>query len=128
MASQNDDFQKKALRIVSGALPDSWQKVIVYSEFQTDYLNSLFYAQEEDGSYTDCYDLAPAHNLDLNTILDEICDLLDERRLALPEEERWTVMTITFTPDGQSTVELDYPDIKEGSREYRRGWRERYLV
>lgn len=128
MASQNDDYQQRALELVSGALPDSWQKVILYSEFQTDFLNTLFYAQDADGAYASCYDLASARNLDLNGMLYEVCDLLDERRKALPEEDRWTVMTITFTPDGQSVVELDYPDIKEGSSAYRRSWRDRYLV
>ena len=45
----------------------------------------------------------------------------------LPEEKRWTVMTMVVDANGSFKTEYDYCDVSENMITYERTWENRYL-
>ena len=106
-------------------LPDSWEKLVVYLEYGEAVYTFSFYVKV-DGKFIKCYDLPDLDEEQLFRAYREIDLLVEPERNALPRE-RWTVMTMLVDSDGKMHTDFDYSDLSNGTYEYRKAWKQRYL-
>lgn len=121
------NFDEIASLIVD-LLPEEWNKVAFFAQYFEGSFCMKFYADCGDGKYTDCYILPGVSDNDiLNTFL-AIDKLIKPVHSALDKKDKWSVMTILFSCDGDFKTEYEYSDISETSFEYIMEWKKKYLV
>lgn len=106
-------------------LPDSWEKLVLYMEYGEESYSFSFYVKVDD-KFIKCYDLPDLNEEQLYKAYREIDCLVEPERNAL-QGEKWTVMTIVVDAEGNMHSDYDYADLSDGSYEYRKLWRRKYL-
>lgn len=108
-----------------GYLPKGWDKLIVYLEYGNDSYSFSFYVKA-DGKYTKCYDLQEISDEALAKSFSKIDKMvLPERK---KEREPWSNMTMTVSREGEMHTDFDYTDLSEGTYQYKKNWKKKYLI
>ena len=114
-------------------LPENWSKVCLYAEIEENSYEIFFYCYINGGKKPiQCYDLVEMYQIDEDEIDDiffEINDVLKQEWLKLKEQGKdiWSNYTFILNSNGKFSEEYDYSDLTEGSYDYKKAWKERYL-
>lgn len=104
----------------------NWEKLIVYLEYGKASYTFSFY--EKIGSeYIKCYDIPNVSEDDLFASFKAIDKLVSIER-AKEKGELWSNMTMVVTSLGDMKADFDYTDLSEGTYEFKKEWKKKYLI
>lgn len=110
---------------LSKYLTSDWNKLIVYLEYGTASYSFAFYIQAGD-KYTKCYDIPDISEKELAKSFSNIDRLVSKER-DKEKDKLWTNMTMTVTETGQMHTDFDYTDLSDGTYQFKKNWKKKYL-
>ena len=110
---------------LSKYLLPGWKKLVVYLEYgEGSYAFSL-YEKIGDG-YTNGYDLPGVSEKEIDTSFRKIDKLILKERKK-EKGDLWTNMTMIVTKSGDLKADFDYTDLSEGTYQFKKNWKKKYL-
>lgn len=105
-------------------LMPGWEKLVVYLEYgKASYSFSFFVKQRKE--YIKCYDIPGISEDELAKSF----KLID--RLVVKErgngKEAWSNMTMVIENTGDMHTDFDYTDLSEGTYQFKKNWKKKYL-
>ncbi len=111
---------------LSQYLPDEWEKMIVYLEYGNASYSFSFYIKIKD-RYVKCYDLPNVSDNKLSDSFAIIDDIISSERRK-EKNELWSNMTMTVSKSGIMHSDFDYTDLSDGTYQFKKNWKKKYLV
>lgn len=114
-------------------LPKGWNKVCLYAEITEKSYEILFYCFINGKiKPIQCYNLSEEYQIeedDIDVVFQKVNDILKSIWLKLKEsdKETWSNYTLVFESTGKFSEYYDYSDLSEGSYEYKKIWKDKYL-
>ena len=105
-------------------LPD-WEKIIIYLEYGEGSYAFSFYEKIWD-KYVNGYDLPGVKEREIDTAFRKIDKLILKERKK-ENGNLWTNMTIVVTKSGDMKADFDYTDLSEGTYQFKKLWKKKYL-
>ena len=105
-------------------LPD-WKKIVVYLEYGEGSYAFSFYEKIGD-KYVNGYDLPGVKEKDIDAAFKKIDKLILKERKK-EKGDPWTNMTMTLTKSGDMKANFDYTDLSEGTYQFKKNWKKKYL-
>ncbi|MBP3804161.1 MAG: DUF600 family protein [Oribacterium sp.] len=102
-----------------------WDKLIVYLEYGKASYSFSFYVKA-NGKYVKCYDLPEVSEDDIAASFKKIDKIVDKERKKNKDE--WSNMTVIIEKTGKMHADLDYTDLSEGTYQFKKSWKKKYLV
>lgn len=121
------DYNKIACAVID-LLPEKWNKVVIFVQYSDTSYSMGFYVDFGSGKYIDCYSLPDVSENDIYSVFSDIDAIVEPVYSSLNKKDKWSVMTMLFSCDGNFKVEYDYTDISENSIEYITNWEKKYLI
>ncbi len=106
-------------------LVPGWDRLVVYLEYGEASYSFSFFIKLND-KYIKCYDLPNTSENDLAESFRKIDDVMDKERNKNKAE--WSNMTVIIEKSGKMRADLDYTDLSKGTYQYKKKWKEKYLV
>ena len=106
-------------------LVSGWEKLVVYLEYGKASYSFSFFVKVKD-KYVKCYDLPGVSDDDLAESFKKIDKFMDKERKKNKDE--WSNMTFIVEKSGKMHADLDYTDLSEGTYQYKKNWKKKYLV
>ncbi len=104
-------------------MPD-WEKLVVFLEYgNASYSFSFFVKNGKD--YLKCYDLQGVSEEELAKSFKKIDNLISKERGKL--KDVWTNMTMVVDNEGNMHTDYDYTDLSEGTYQFKKNWKKKYL-
>ncbi len=122
----NEMIYQRIFDELSVYLEKDWDKLVVYLEYGVASYTFEFY-EKLAGTYIKCFNLPNISDDALAksfSIIDEI--LTSERKLS--NDELWTNMTLIVSKTGDMQAFFDYTDLSNGTYQYMKAWKEKYLT
>jgi len=110
---------------LSKYLTVDWNKLIVYLEYGEASYSFAFYIHAGD-KYIKCYDIPGISEKELAKSFSNIDKLVSKER-DKEKDRLWTNMTMTVTKTGQMHTDFDYTDLSEGTYQFKKSWKKKYL-
>ena len=110
---------------LSKFLSTDWEKIVVYVEYGEDSYSYSLYERIRN-NYTNGYDLPGISEKEIDKSFNKIDKMIRKER-EKAKGELWTNMTIVITNSGDMKAEYDYTDLTEGTYQYKKDWKKRYL-
>lgn len=119
------DYPKELFVLIERNLPYPWDEIVFYAEYGVSSYSIEFWIKN-GSSYTKCFDLPGIDEEALLDSFDEMNEVLEVQRSALPKDALWSSMTMTVHSSGKVKVDFDYSDLssEEASRDV---WKAHYL-
>ena len=106
-------------------LTPDWIKLVVYLEYGENSYSFSFYEKIKD-RYINGYNLPGASEKEIDKSFRKIDKIvLKERKKE--KDELWTNMTMTVTKTGHMNADFDYTDLSEGTYQFKKNWKKKYL-
>lgn len=109
---------------LSGYLKSDFSKLVVYLEYGENSYSFSFYAKKEN-EYIKCYDLKGVSESALDKSFAKIDSFVAPERAK--EKHLWSNMTMTLDKDGNMHADFDYTDLSNGTFQYKKEWKKKYL-
>ena len=106
-------------------LVPGWEKLIVYLEYGNASYSFAFYIKTKDG-YVKCYDLQDVTDKELDESFKKIDKIVSEERKK-DLTALWSNMTMIVTSTGDMHTDFNYTYLSEGTDQYKKTWKEKYL-
>jgi len=121
----NEKVYQSIFSELEGYLPEGWDKLIVYLEYGNGSYSFSFYVKADE-KYIKCYDLPHISEDALAKSFAKIDKaVLKERD---KEKESWSNMTMIVDSKGNMHTDFDYTDLSEGTYQFKKNWKKRYLT
>lgn len=104
-------------------LPPEWERLVAYFEYGEASYTFSFYVRE-NGVYTKCFDLPQVADYELTDSFRAI----DEILISEQKEYGWSNFTMTVDSEGNMQSDFDYTDLSDGTYQYHKSWKKKYLV
>lgn len=124
----NQETYQHIYEAISFALPENWKKVIFRADYTAGSYGMKFYVNDGSGKYTDCFSLPDVSKAQLVRAFMTADQFIAPIRSGLSDQEKWSVMTVTFDEKGSFKADFDYQDISETMVTYQQNWEKKYLV
>lgn len=121
----NEKMYQSIFDELSKYLTAEWNKLIVYLEYGNASYSFAFYIQTGD-KYIKCYDIPGISDKELAKSFSSIDKIVSEER-SQEKKAPWTNMTMTVTRTGQMHTDFDYTDLSEGTYQFKKNWKKKYL-
>ncbi len=121
----NENIYQAIFDELSKYLTAEWNKIIVYLEYGSASYSFAFYIQSVD-KYIKCYDIPGISDKKLAKSFSYIDKIVSKER-SKGEKNLWTNMTLTVTKTGQMHIDFDYTDLSEGTYQFKKNWKKKYL-
>lgn len=121
----DDNTYQKIYDELSKYLVPNWEKIVVYLEYgDGSYAFSLY--EKNGDEYINVYDIPGVSEKKVDASFKKIDKwVLKERKKE--KENLWTNMTIVFSNAGDMKVDFDYTDLSEGTYQFKKNWKKKYL-
>ena len=121
----NENIYQAIYDELSKYITSNWSNLIVYLEYGDASYSFMFYIKEDD-KYVKCYDIPNASEEELAKSFANIDKLISKERNS-HKDKRWTNMTMTVTKSGHMHTDFDYTDLSEGTYQFKKDWKKKYL-
>ena len=121
----NDKIYQAIFDELSKYLTSDWNKLIVYLEYGNASYSFAFYINTGD-KYIKCYDIPGISEKELAKSF-SIIDKLVSKERAKEKNKLWTNMTMAVTKDGKMHTDFDYTNLSEGTYQFKKNWKAKYL-
>lgn len=122
----NENIYQAIFDELSKYLNAEWNKLIVYLEYGNASYSFAFYIYM-NGKYVKCYDIPGITDKELAESFSAIDKIVSEER-SKDEKNLWTNMTMIVTKTGQMHTDFDYTDLSEGTYQFKKNWKKKYLL
>ena len=120
----NENVYQNIYEELNKYLIPGWEKLVVYLEYGKDsYSFSFFVKNGKD--YLKCYDLQGVSEDELAKSFKKIDNLISEERGKL--KGVWSNMTMVVDNAGNMHTDYDYTDLSEGTYQFKKNWKKKYL-
>jgi len=126
----NQELTENILGILKQAVPQGWEKLLLYGEVDDEQCFSFFYFFPDTTSKA----VYSSSLIETGTDPDLLADLLDELDDCLislweeTDDSPWTTLTLTIDSQGSIGTEYGNPDLQKGSLEARqKAWEKKYV-
>ena len=116
------DIFDEVIRLVSF----NWDRLVVYLEYGEDSYSFSFYVKTGK-EYVKCFDL-PNVSEDAIMLSFRKIDKIVSKERARTGQDKWSNMTMTVTSDGLMHTDFDYSDLSQGTYQYKKAWKKKYLI
>lgn len=123
----NNEIFQNIFDIIQPTLPNSWKKMVLFVGYTAGSYTMKYYTADEKGEYIDCFSQKEINKVQLIKLFMRIDRVVGPERKKLDEQNKWSVLTMTVTNDGNMKTEFDYADISENVIAYERNWKEKYI-
>ncbi len=106
-------------------LVSGWEKLVVYLEYGKASYTFSFYVKLK-GEYIKCYDIAGVSEDELAESFKKIDKVLEQERIN--DNELWSNMTFIVDNKGTMNADIDYTDLSDGTYQFMKKWKAKYLV
>lgn len=106
-------------------LDSKWEELVVYLEYGEASYTFSFY-EKINGRYVKCFDIPSINEKELMNSFKKIDRIVSAERNK-EKGEVWTNMTMVVTSDGHMKTNFDYTDLSEGTYQYMKQWKAKYL-
>lgn len=121
----NETVYQSIYEELSRYLMAGWEKLIIYLEYgNASYSFSFFVKKGKD--YLKCYDLPGVTEDELAKSFKKIDKTVGRERGKL--KDVWTNMTMVVDSDGNMHTYYDYTDLSEGTYQFKKNWKKKYLI
>ena len=110
---------------LSKYLTSGWKKLVVYLEYGNASYSFSFLVKNKEG-YVKCYDLPEVTEKALDASFKKIDGLLSKERDI--GKAPWTNMTMIVDKNGNMHTDLDYTDLSQGTYQFKKSWKKKYLT
>ena len=107
-------------------LPTIWDEVVFYVAY-TEGSYSMKYYVKNGPEITSCFNMLNINKSQLVMLFMSIDKELSAERKTLSIKDRWSVMTMIISADGNVKTHFDYTDISENSLVFEKAWEATYL-
>ena len=121
----NENVYQAIFDELSKYLTSDWNRLIVYIEYGNASYSFAFYIRTGD-KYIKCYDIPDISEKELAKSF-SIIDILVSKERNIEKEKLWTNMTMTVTKTGHMNADFDYTDLSEGTYQFKKNWKKKYL-
>ena len=121
----NDKIFQKIYDELDKYLIAGWEKLVVYLEYGKASYSFSFYIKVKD-KYIKCYDLPNTSEDDLASSFALINKVLEKERNN--DNKLWTNMTLIIEKNGKMHADMDYTDLADGTYQYKKDWKKKYLI
>lgn len=120
----NETVYQNIYEELSKYLMPGWEKLVVYLEYgNASYSFSFFVKNDKD--YLKCYDLQGVSEDKLAKSFKKIDNLISKERGK--RKDVWTNMTMIVDNKGNMHTDYDYTDLSEGTYQFKKNWKKKYL-
>lgn len=120
----NETVYQNIYEELSKYLMPGWEKLVVYLEYgNASYSFSFFVKNGKD--YLKCYDLQGVSEDKLAKSFKKIDNLISKERGK--RKDVWTNMTMIVDNEGNMHTDYDYTDLSEGTYQFKKNWKKKYL-
>lgn len=123
----NNEIFQNIFDILQPALPEGWKKMAFFVGYTTGGYTMKYFTSDGNGVYTNCFDQKGINRAQLIRMFMSIDEIVSVERKKLDEKNKWSVMTMLVSADGNMKAEFDYADISEDVIAYERNWKEKYI-
>lgn len=109
---------------ISKYAPKAWEKIIIYLEYGEASYSFSFYIKTED-KFVKCFDLPDVSEKELNATFKKIDKVISKAREN--EKDPWSNMTMTVDNKGNMHTDFDYTDLSNGTYQFKKNWKKKYL-
>ena len=102
-----------------------WEKLVIYLEYGNASYSFSFYVKTKEG-YVKCYDLPDVSEKALGASFKKIDKMVSKERNK-DKDALWSNMTMIVTEAGDMHADLDYTDLSEGTYQFKKAWKNKYL-
>lgn len=102
-----------------------WEKLIVYLEYGNNSYTFSFYVKDEH-RIVKCFDLPGVTEEALASSFKKI-DIIVSKERRNEKGNLWSNITMTVMNTGDMHADYDYSDLSEGTYEYKKEWKKKYL-
>lgn len=121
----NENVYQAIFNELSKYLTSVWDKLIVYLEYGNASYSFAFYIKT-GSKYIKCYDIPDISEDELAKSFKNI-DIIVSNERNKGNEKLWTNMTMIITNDGQMHTDFDYTDLSEGTYQFKKNWKKKYI-
>lgn len=121
----NEKIYQAIFDELSKYLIAEWNKLIIYLEYGNTSYSFAFYIQAGD-KYIKCCDIPGVSEKELAKSFSDIDKIVSKER-SQEKNTLWTNMTMTVTKTGQMYTDFDYTDLSEGTYQFKKNWKKKYL-
>lgn len=131
--NENLVFEKIAHRL-QRVLPAGWNKICMYAEIsEKSYEISYYCFVNGKSKPIHCYALVDEYQIeekDIDEVFADINQLLKPfwKQSNESGKEAWSNFTLVFESTGKFSGYYDYTDLSEGSYNYKKVWKDKYLL
>lgn len=123
----NKEVFQKVFDIIQPVLPEDWKKMALFVGYTAGSYTMKYYTCDEMGVYTDCFNQKNINKAQLIKLFISIDKVVGAERKKLDEKNKWSVMTMLVSKDGNMKTDFDYSDISENTIAYEQKWKENYI-
>lgn len=120
----NEKVYQEIFDDLSKYLLPGWEKMVVYLEYGEASYTFSFYLKIK-GKYVKCYDLPEVSDEELAESFKEIDKVVSKSRNR--GKDLWSNMTMIVDNAGSMHTDFDYTDLSEGTYNYKKEWKKKYL-
>ena len=124
----NEVLYQDIFNALQEVLPNEWNKVVFYAEYDDSSYGMKYYVLHEDGTYSDCFELEDVSKSSIIETFAIIDSIIMPVREKVNKDDLWSVMTIVVSNTGDFKAEYEYEDISDHSIEYFNEWKKKYLI
>lgn len=105
-------------------LMPGWEKLVVYLEYGNASYSFSFFVKNGE-AFLKCYDIQGVSEDELAKSFKKIDNLVSKERDK--QKDVWTNMTMIVDDEGNMHTDYDYTDLSEGTYQFKKNWKKKYL-
>lgn len=121
----NDTIYQNIFDELNKYLVKGWEKLVVYLEYGIASYSFSFYIKV-DNKFIKCYDLPNVSDDELLNTFSSIDTVVSKERCKA--KDLWSNMTMIVDNEGNMHTDFDYTNLSQGTYEYKKNWKSKYLV
>ncbi len=121
----NEKIYQEIFDELSKYLTSGWEKLVVYLEYGNASYSFSFYVKI-GGSFVKCFDLPQVTEKELDGSFKKIDKIVSKER-SKEKSALWTNLTMIVSSSGDMHTDLDYTDLSEGTYQFKKNWKSKYL-
>ena len=113
--------------LLQNTISVKWERILFYAVLSSGTYVMKYYVDSGNNQFVDCYSLENSDRSVIRKAFMSIYRILQSYRDNLPEEKRWSVITLIINSDGKFKADYDYADISDSFQAKINAWERKYL-
>lgn len=118
---------REIYELIQATISVKWNKILFYAALSSGTYVMKYYVDLGVNQFVDCYSLPNADRKAIRKVFMSIYKIIRTFRENLPEEKKWSVMTLQINSDGKFKTDYDYEDISHSIQNKISEWEKKYL-